>query len=79
MAIIIFLMLPVQACTGSDDEKQPVVFKTIPEIQKVKPQKSAKIKLKRNAKGEYSWDINGENSDNVLEINRKLEKELGVK
>jgi hypothetical protein len=71
---MIFLILPVQAC--SDAEEEPVVFKTVPEIQAIKPQKPAKIKLKRNTKGEYSWDISGDDADKVLEANRKLKKSL---
>jgi hypothetical protein len=74
--IIISLILPVHACTGSEDEEKPTVFQTIPGIQKIRPEKPVKIKLRRNAKGEYSWEIKGNNSDKVLEENRNLEKNL---
>jgi predicted secreted protein len=42
-------------------------------------QKPAKIKLKRNTKGEYSWDISGDDADKVLEANRKLKESLEKK
>ncbi|TNF53613.1 hypothetical protein EP227_05675 [bacterium] len=77
LSIMILLILPVQAC--SDTEEEPVVYKTVPEIQSIKPQKPAKIKLKRNTKGEYSWDISGDDADKVLEANRKLEESLEKK
>ncbi|UCF86973.1 MAG: hypothetical protein JSV71_05705 [Nitrospiraceae bacterium] len=74
---MILLILPVQAC--SDTEEEHVVYKTVPEIQSIKPQKPVKIKLKRNTKGEYSWDISGDDADKVLEANRKLEESLEKK
>lgn len=74
MLCVLSLLFPIQAC--SDTEEEPVVYKTVPEIQSIKPQKPAKIKLKRNTKGEYSWDISGDDADKVLEANRKLEESL---
>jgi hypothetical protein len=77
--MLIFILLPVQSCTGSDDEEKPAAFKSIPEIQSIKPRKPVKIKLKRNASGKYSWEISGDNADKVLEANKQLEKDLGMK
>ncbi|OGQ85734.1 MAG: hypothetical protein A2512_11260 [Deltaproteobacteria bacterium RIFOXYD12_FULL_56_24] len=39
-----------------------------------KPRKPAKIKLQRNAKGDYTWDLTGENVDELLQIDRRLRK-----
>jgi len=43
-----------------------------------KPQKPVKIKLHRNAKVEYSWDLNGDNADEIVNTDRKLRKLLKV-
>lgn len=71
---VLSLLFPIQAC--SDGEEESVVYKKVPEIQSIKPQKPAKIKLKRNTKGEYSWDISGDDADKVLDANRKLKESL---
>ena len=38
------------------------------------PKKPAKIKLQRNAKGDYTWDITGENLDEILNFDRRLQR-----
>lgn len=60
------------------DEKTDFQFKKQPEIQQVKPQKPVKIKLHRNAKGEYSWDLNGDNVDEIVNTDRKRRKLLKI-
>lgn len=53
-------------------------FKKQSEIQQVKPQKPVKIKLHRNAKGEYSWELSGDNVDEIANVDKKLRKLLKV-
>ncbi len=77
--LIIILIFPVYACNNSGAGDKPAVFKQNPEVKEIKPQKPVKIKLKRNAKGSYSWDISGNNADEVLETDKKLRKGLGKK
>lgn len=69
------LFLPLQACTDSGKEKEPV-FKKLPEISEIKPQKPVKIKLKKNASGSYSWEITGNDTDEIIEADRKLRKAI---
>lgn len=38
--------------------------------------KPAKIKLHHNAKGEYTWDISGDNVEEILRIDRRLRKAI---
>mgnify|MGYP005828461095 CR=1 FL=1 len=59
-------------------EKNDFQFKKQPEIQQVKPQKPVKIKLHRNAKGEYSWDLNGDSVDEIVNTDKKLRKLLKI-
>lgn len=47
-----------------------------PEIQQIKPKKPVKIKLKRGAKGEYSWDLSGDSVDDVVRADKRLRKLL---
>jgi hypothetical protein len=36
-----------------------------------------KIKLKRDSKGIYSWELSGSDVDQILKVNEKLRKQLG--
>ena len=77
--MIIVLLMPFHACTDTGGKEQPTVFKQIPEIQEIKSQKPVKIKLKRNAKGEYSWDISGSNPEKIIEADKKFRETYGNK
>jgi hypothetical protein len=71
------LLIFTQACTDSKGQKQQEpVFKQVPEIQEIKPERSAKIKLKRDAKDDYSWEISGDDVDEIIRVDKKLRKDL---
>lgn len=57
-------------------ENKEFQFKKQAEIQQVRPPKPVKIKVHRNAKGEYSWELNGDNVDELAAVDRKLRKAL---
>ena len=38
-----------------------------------------KIKLKRDGKEGYSWELSGSDADEILKVNEKLRKQLGGK
>ncbi len=71
----IALLLSVQACSRTNEKQQPV-FKQAPQIQEIKPEKSPKIKLKRDSKESYSWEISGDSVDEIIEADKKLRKDL---
>ena len=73
---VISLLFFAYACTDSKGQKQEPVFKQVPEIQEVKPDKPVKIKLKRNAKNDYSWEINGDDVEEIIKAEKTLRKEL---
>ncbi len=77
--LVMFLLIPLHACKDTGGKEQPAVFKQEAGIQEIKPQKPVKIKLKRNTKGKYSWDISGNNAYDVLETDKKLRKGLEKK
>ncbi len=70
---ILFFTSPVAAAEKSDFQ-----FKKQPEIQQIKPQKPVRVKVHRNAKGEYSWELSGDNVDEIVNQDRKLRKLLKV-
>ncbi|MGQ9508641.1 MAG: hypothetical protein ACUVTN_04490 [Thermodesulfobacteriota bacterium] len=41
------------------------------------PPPEVKIKLKRDGKDNYSWELSGSDADEILKINEKLKKKLG--
>lgn len=78
----LFFMLPTHTeltHTENVDKKQSeqiFQFNKNPEIQQVKPKKPVRIKLKRTAKGIYSWDLTGDCVDEILKIDRRLRRSL---
>jgi len=49
-----------------------------PEIRQVKPKKPVKIKLKRSSEGKYTWDLAGDDADEVVRTDRRLKKLLNI-
>lgn len=47
-------------------------------IQHVVPKKPVRLKLHRNAKGEYSWDLTGDSVEDVVKADRRLRKLLDI-
>ncbi len=73
---IVFLFI---ASATYPAEKEVFQFKKQPELQQIKPKKPVKIKLKRTAKDEYSWELSGEDVDEIVKTDKKLRKMLGEK
>lgn len=59
-------------------DKGDFQFRKQPEIQQVRPPKPVRIKLHRTAKGEYSWELSGDNADDIAATDRRLKKLLKV-
>lgn len=72
--MIFFLILTL--CLSTDDaftQTQPQVQITKDKtLQYAKPKKPLRIKLHRDKRGEYSWDITGESVDEVIKADRRL-------
>ena len=69
-----FVLLPYHA--GGADKNQPFQFTKNQQIHQIKPKQPVKIKLHRNAKGEYSWELTGDNVDEVFNADKRLRKSL---
>ncbi len=54
-------------------------FKKQAGLQQIRPKKPVKIKLKRSARDEYSWELSGDDADEIVRTDRKLRKMLNIK
>lgn len=74
--ISIFLFLAFTFSTDTSFSQTQVQVTKDKALQYAKPKKPVKIKLHRDKKGEYSWDITGENVDDVIRADRRLRQLL---
>jgi hypothetical protein len=65
---------------GSVFSADPKTFqvKKQPEIQQIKPKKPVKIKLRRSAEDKYTWEITGDDADEIVRADRRLRKLLKI-
>lgn len=65
---------------GSVFSEDPKTFqvKKQPEIQQVKPKKPVKIKIRRSAEDKYTWEITGDDADEIVRADRRLRKLLKI-
>jgi len=61
----------------SEDIKNFQVKKQ-PEIQQVKQKKPVKIKLRRSAEDKYTWELMGDDADEIVKTDRRLRKLLKI-
>ena len=59
--------------------QEAVPVKKQPELQQIKPKKPVKIRLKRTAKDEYSWELSGDDADDIVRTDQRLRKLLNVR
>ncbi len=85
LLLSLLVALFVAACEGKPLPPQgktelPPVSKVILEKEKMEreefPPPEVKIKLKRDGKDNYSWEINGSDVNQILKVNEKLRKQL---
>jgi len=86
LIIVIVMILLINGFSAVHSETTPprqvktqsTSLQQIPSLSQIKPKRPPKIKLKRNSKGEYSWEINGENVGDIINADKRLRKELGM-
>lgn len=59
-------------------EKENMQFTKQPELQQIRPKKPVRIKLKRTEKDSYTWELTGDDADEIIKIDRKFRKMLKV-
>jgi hypothetical protein len=85
VACMVFLIL-LNGCEKRSASEQgkaeaPPPPKIIVEKEKIEkeppPPPEVKIRLKRDGKDNYSWELSGSDVDQVLKVNEKLRRKLG--
>ena len=59
-------------------DNKPLQIRKQPEIQQIKPKKPVKIKLKRTGEGKYTWDLTGDDLEEIVKADKKLRKLLSL-
>ena len=72
--LLLFSVLPVFPAA-----KEDFPIKKQPELQQIKPKKPVKVKLKRTAKDEYSWELSGDDVEEIVRTDHRLRKLLNAK
>ncbi len=77
-----FIALSISVCLFSGSafsaENKNIQIKKQPELQQIKPKKPVKIKLKRSAEGKYTWELTGDDLDDIVRADKRLKKLLNV-
>jgi hypothetical protein len=81
-----FLLVAVALCVSiffllhfaSAEEKKVLQIKKQPEIQQVRPRKPVKIRLKRSAEGKYTWELTGDDVDQIVRADKRMKKLLNI-
>ena len=74
--ILVSLHLTLVPVFSADNK--PLQIKKQPEIQQIRPKKPVKIKLKRTGEGKYTWDLTGDDVDELVRADKKLRKLLNL-
>ncbi len=81
--VLVFLLIACEKKSLSPQAKSenPPVPKVVVEKEKVERElplpPEVKIKLKKDGKDNYSWELSGSDVDQILKVNEKLRKQLG--
>ena len=73
---ITFLLVPALAVETKDTKTTQI--KKQPEIQQIKPREPVRIKLKRSTEGKYTWDLSGDDADEIVKADKRLRKLLSI-
>ena len=76
--LFVFVSTSLSVSSVFPEVKKDIQIRKQPEIQQVKPKKSVRIKLKRTAEGKYTWDLTGDDPDEIVRADRRLRKQLHV-
>ena len=86
LVVLMVLIFSLIACgrkspPPESKSESPSVPKVIVEKEKVEKERplppEVKIKLKKDGKDSYSWELAGSDVDQILKVNEKLRKQLG--
>ena len=78
MSFIIVFAIAFMSSFAFSVENKNIQIKKQPEIQQVKPKKPVKIKLKRSSEGKYTWELSGDDVDEIVKADKRLKKLLNT-
>jgi hypothetical protein len=87
LILCILITFVIVGCKGKpaapkEESEVSSVPKVVTEKQKVERGEplppEVKIKLKKDGKDTYSWELSGSDVDQILKVNEKLKKQLGA-
>ena len=76
--ILVAISLLIFVSTAYSENKEGFQFSKQPELQQIKPKKPVKIKLRRTQKDGYTWELTGDDADEIIKTDKKLRKMLNV-
>ena len=80
-SVFLFIACEKKSLPPQTKSESPSVPKVIVEKEKVEKEQplppEVKIKLKKDGKDSYSWELTGSDVDQILKVNEKLRKQLG--
>ena len=83
LCILLFFIMACESKSPSTQGKHEVSPIPKATVEKEKGEKESplpsevKIRLKRDGKDNYSWELSGSDADQILKVNEKLRKGLG--
>jgi hypothetical protein len=86
LVVFMLLIFSVIACEKKSPppegkSESPSIPRVVVEREKVEKEQplppEVKIKLKKDGKDNYSWELAGSDVDQILKVNEKLRKQLG--
>lgn len=76
--IPVFFLLMLSGCSqGSSVDKETFTQSAKPEIIQLSPKKPVRIELKRSAKSEYSWEVKGDDVEDIIKADSRLKEYMG--
>lgn len=76
--LISFLIIFFLFTSSFSEDKKDFQFKKQLEIQQIKPKKPVRIKLRRSADDRYTWEITGDDVDEIIRTDRKIRRMLKI-
>jgi hypothetical protein len=80
-SVFFFIACEQKSLPPQGKPESPSVPKVIVEKEKIEKEQplppEVKIKLKKDGKDSYSWELTGSDVDQILKVNEKLRKQLG--
>lgn len=73
------MILLARSCYGEQDKQDRLIYSKDKNLIKTLPRSPVKIKFKKDGKGDYSWEITGEDAREIIRNNKILEDRLNNK